>query len=163
MQASPTGLHFSDFTYGAMWWGFVYLAFVIDVFACQIVDLRASHTASAGFFLDALEQAVYKSRASQDKLVHHSDRGLQYLSIKYIERLVKAKIAPSVGSGADPYSSQACCACSGGQRTTPWPRRSVACSKPKSFTAVAPGAALKLSNMPRSNGSNTALSNKHFG
>jgi putative transposase len=90
--------------------------------------------------------AIHQRRPSQDKLVHHSDRGSQYLLIKYIERLVKAKIAPSVGSGADPYSSQACCACSGGQRPMPWLRRSMACSKPKSFAAVAPCATKKLSN-----------------
>jgi transposase InsO family protein len=90
--------------------------------------------------------ASHKRKSSQYKLVHYLDRGSQYLLIKYIERLVKAKIAPSVGSGADPYSSRACCACSGGQRTAPCPRRSMACSKPKSFTAVAPGATMKLSN-----------------
>jgi hypothetical protein len=104
----------------------------------------------------------HKRRPSQDKLVHHSDRGSQYLSIKYTERLAEAKIAPSVGSVGDSYPSRACCAYSAGQRTTPWPRRSMACSKPKSFTAVAPSAALKLSNMPRSNGSTTALSKKRL-
>jgi putative transposase len=90
--------------------------------------------------------ASHKRRPSQYNLIHHLDGGSQYLSIKYIERLAKAKIAPSVGSGADPYSSRACCACSAGQRTMPWPRRSMACSKLKSFTAVAPGATMELSN-----------------
>jgi putative transposase len=90
--------------------------------------------------------ASHKRKPSQYKLVHHSDRGSQYLLIKYTNRLARAKIVPSVGSGADPYSSRACRACSGGQRTMPWPRRSMACSKPKSFTAMAPGAAMKLSS-----------------
>jgi putative transposase len=90
--------------------------------------------------------ASHKRRPSQDKLVHHSDRRSQYLLTKYTKRLAKAKIAPSVGCVADPYSSWACCACSGGQRTVPWPRRSMACSKPKSFAAGAPRATMELSN-----------------
>ncbi len=88
-----------------MWRGFVYVAFVIDVFARRIVGWRASRTASAGFVLDALEQAIHQRRPSQDKLVHHSDRGSQYLSIKYTERLAEAKIAPSVGSVGDSYDN----------------------------------------------------------
>lgn len=60
----------------------------IDVFARRIVRWRVSRTASAGFVLDALEQAIHQRRPAQDKLVHHSDRGPQYLSIKYTERLV---------------------------------------------------------------------------
>jgi transposase InsO family protein len=98
---APNVLWVSDFTYVATWQGFVYVAFVIDVFARRIVGWRASRTASAGFVLDALEQAIHQRRPSQDKLVHHSDRGSQYLSIKYTERLAEAKIAPSVGSVGD--------------------------------------------------------------
>jgi putative transposase len=119
---------------------------VIDVFARQIVGWRSSRTASGGFVLDALDQVIQKRRSSQDKLVHHLDLGSQYLLTKYIERLVKAKIAPSVGSVADPYSCRACRTCSAEQRTLPWLRRSMACSKPKSFAAVAPGATMELSN-----------------
>jgi putative transposase len=89
----------------ATWQGFVYVAFVIDVFARRIVGWRASRTANAGFVLDALEQAIHQRRPAQDKLVHHSDRGSQYLSIKYTERLAEAKIAPSVGSVGDSYDN----------------------------------------------------------
>ena len=100
---APNVLWVSDFTYVATWQGFVYVAFVIDVFARRIVGWRASRTASAGFVLDALEQAIHQRRPAQDQLVHHSDRGSQYLSIKYTERLAEAKIAPSVGSVGDSY------------------------------------------------------------
>lgn len=78
---------------------------LIDVFARRIVGWRASRTASAGFVLDALEQAIHQRRPAHDKLVHHSDRGSQYLSIKYTERLADAKIAPSVGSVGDSYDN----------------------------------------------------------
>ena len=103
--SAPNVLWVSDFTYVATWQGFVYVAFVIDVFARRIVGWRASRTAHAGFVLDALEQAIHQRRPAQDQLVHHSDRGSQYLSIKYTERLVEAKIAPSVGSVGDSYDN----------------------------------------------------------
>ncbi|RJE78470.1 IS3 family transposase [Paracoccus sp. JM45] len=74
---APNVLRVSDFTYVATWQGFVYVAFVIDVFACRIVGWRVSRTASAGFVLDALEQAIHQRRPAQDQLVHHSDRGSQ--------------------------------------------------------------------------------------
>jgi len=99
--SAPNVLWVSDFTYVARWQGFVYVAFVIDVFARRIVGWRASRTANAGFVLDALEQAIHQRRPAQDQLVHHSDRGSQYLSIKYTERLAEAKIAPSVGRVGD--------------------------------------------------------------
>ena len=86
---APNVLWVSDFTYIATWQGFVYVAFVIDVFARRIVGWRASRTANAGFVLDALEQAIHLRRPAQDQLVHHSDRGSQYLSINYTERLAK--------------------------------------------------------------------------
>ena len=89
---APNVLWVSDFTYVATWQGFVYVAFVIDVFARRIVGWRASRTAHAGFVLDALEQAIHQRRPAQDQLVHHSDRGSQYLSIRYSERLAEAKI-----------------------------------------------------------------------
>jgi transposase InsO family protein len=102
---APNVLWVSDFTYVATWQGFVYVAFVIDVFARHIVGWSVSRTASAGFVLDALEQAIHQRRPAQDKLVHHSDLGSQYLSIQYTERLAEAKIAPSVGSVGDSYDN----------------------------------------------------------
>ena len=79
----PNVLWVSDFTYFATWTGFVYVAFVIDAFARKIVGWRASRTAHAGFVLDALEQAIHDRRPVGGGLVHHSDRGVQYASIKY--------------------------------------------------------------------------------
>jgi putative transposase len=101
----PNKLWVSDFTYVATWNGFVYVAFVIDVYARRIVGWRASRTASAGFVLDALEQALHARRPVEGGLVHHSDRGVQYVSIKYSERLAKAGIEPSVGSVGDSYDN----------------------------------------------------------
>jgi len=102
----PNALWVSDFTYVATWAGFVYVAFVIDVFARRIVGWRASRTAHAGFVLDALEQALYERRPVRGGgLVHHSDRGVQYLSIKYTQRLAEAGIEPSVGSVGDSYDN----------------------------------------------------------
>jgi transposase InsO family protein len=95
--SAPNVLWVSDFTYVATWQGFVYVAFVIDAFARRIVGWRVSRTAHAGFVLDALEQAVHM-REPGAGLVHHSDRGSQYLSIRYTERLAEAGIEPSVGS-----------------------------------------------------------------
>ena len=102
---APNLLWVSDFTYVSTWQGFVYVAFVIDVFARHIVGWRASRTANAGFVLDALEQAIHQRRPAQNQLVHHSDRGSQYLSIKYTERLAEAKIAPSVGIFGGSYDN----------------------------------------------------------
>ena len=100
----PNALWVSDFTYVATWVGFVYVAFVIDVFARRIVGWRVARTAHAGFVLDALEQALHERRPVRGGgLVHHSDRGVQYLSITYTERLAAAGIEPSVGSVGDSY------------------------------------------------------------
>ena len=101
----PNALWVSDFTYVASWAGFVYVAFVIDAFARRIVGWRVSRSAHAGFVLDALEQALYERRPVQGGLVHHSDRGVQYVSIKYTERLAEAGIEPSVGSVGDSYDN----------------------------------------------------------
>lgn len=102
----PNALWVSDFTYVATWAGFVYVAFVIDVFARRIVGWRVSRTAHAGFVLDALEQALHERRPVRGGgLVHHSDRGVQYVSIKYTERLAAAGIEPSVGSVGDSYDN----------------------------------------------------------
>ena len=106
MADRPNALWVSDFTYVATWQGFVYVAFVIDAFARRIVGWRASRTAQAGFVLDALEQALHDRRPVHGGgLVHHSDRGSQYLSIKYTERLKDAGVEPSVGSVGDSYDN----------------------------------------------------------
>jgi putative transposase len=103
---APNMLWVSDFTYVATWAGFVYVAFVIDTYARRIVGWRASRTAHASFVLDALEQALHDRRpAHRGGLVHHSDRGSQYVSIKYTERLADAGIEPSVGSVGDSYDN----------------------------------------------------------
>ena len=103
---APNRLWVSDFTYVSTWAGFVYVAFVIDAYARRIVGWRASRSAQAGFVLDALEQALHARRPfARGGLVHHSDRGSQYLSIKYTERLAEAGIEPSVGSVGDSYDN----------------------------------------------------------
>jgi transposase InsO family protein len=99
---APNRLWVADFTYVATWAGFVYVAFVIDVYARYIVGWRVSRTAHAGFVLDALEQAIHKRRPNRGGL---SDRGSQYLSIKYTERLAEAGVEPSVGSVGDSYDN----------------------------------------------------------
>ena len=88
--------------YVATWRGFVYVAFVIDVFARRIVGWRVSSSLVTDFVLDALEQAIYdRCGSTTTGLVHHSDRGTQYLSMRYTDRLAGADIAPSVGSRGD--------------------------------------------------------------
>ena len=102
----PNQLWVSDFTYVSTWQGFVYVAFVIDVFARRIVGWRVARSMRTDFVLDALEQALYARRAERDgALVHHSDRGSQYVSIRYTERLTEAGIEPSVGSKGDSYDN----------------------------------------------------------
>ena len=102
----PNQLWVADFTYVATWRGFVYVAFVIDVFARRIVGWRVSASLATDFVLDALEQAIYdRRRAGVQDLVHHSDRGTQYLSMRYTDRLTEAGIAPSVGSRGDSYDN----------------------------------------------------------
>jgi putative transposase len=102
----PNELWVSDFTYVSTWQGFVYVAFIIDVFARRIVGWKVSSTPHTDFVLDALEQALYERRPSTSKrLVAHSDRGSQYTSIHYTERLAQAGIEPSVGSVGDSYDN----------------------------------------------------------
>ena len=102
----PNQLWVSDFTYVATWAGFVYVAFVIDAFARRIVGWRVSASLRTDFVLDALEQALWDRRAdSLAGLVHHSDRGTQYLSMRYTDRLADAGIAPSVGRRGDSYDN----------------------------------------------------------
>jgi len=102
----PNQLWVSDFTYVATWRGFVYVAFVIDVFARRIVGWRVSSSLATDFVLDALEQAIYdRCGEASDGLVHHSDRGTQYLSMRYTDRLGDAGIGLSVGSRGDAYDN----------------------------------------------------------
>ena len=102
----PNQLWVSDFTYVATWAGFVYVAFVIDVFARRIVGWRVSASLRTDFVLDALEQAIYaRCDDTVGDLVHHSDRGSQYLSMRYTDRLADAGIEPSVGSRGDSYDN----------------------------------------------------------
>ena len=101
----PNVLWVSDFTYVATC-RLLYVAFVIDAYARRIVGWRVSRSAHAGFVLDALEQALHDRRpVSGSGLVHHSDRGVRYVSIKYTERLAEAGLEPSVGSVGDSYDN----------------------------------------------------------
>ena len=102
----PNQLWVSDFTYVSTWQGWQYVAFVIDVFARRIVGWRVSSSMHTDFVLDALEQALYARQPEREEaLIHHSDRGVQYLSMRYTERLTEAGIAPSVGSKGDSYDN----------------------------------------------------------
>jgi len=102
----PNELWVSDITYVATWCGYVYVAFVVDAYARRIVGWRVSRSLRTDLVLDALEQALWERReVGWDRLVHHSDRGAQYLSIRYTERLSEAGIEPSVGSRGDSYDN----------------------------------------------------------
>ena len=102
----PNQLWVSDFTYVSTWQGWQYVAFVIDVYARRIVGWRQSSSMRTDFVLDALEQALYDRQPERtDALIHHSDRGSQYVSIRYSERLAEAGIEPSVGSRGDSYDN----------------------------------------------------------
>jgi len=100
----PNQLWVADLTYVATWAGFVYVAFVIDAFSRRIVGWRVSQSLRSDLALDALEQALY-ARPDTHGLMHHSDRGVQYLSIRYTDRLREAGIEPSVGSAGDSYDN----------------------------------------------------------
>jgi transposase InsO family protein len=100
----PNQLWVADFPYVATWTGFVYVAFIIDVFARMIVGWRAARSMSADLTLDALEQALW-ARQVMGNLIHHSDHGPQYLAIRYSERLIDAGILPSTGSVGDAYDN----------------------------------------------------------
>jgi transposase InsO family protein len=101
----PNELWVSDFTYVSTWQGWLYVAFVVDVYARRIVGWRVSSSMQTDFVLDALEQALYDRQPAADALTHHSDRGSQYVSIRYTERLDQAGIRPSVGSRGDSYDN----------------------------------------------------------
>jgi transposase InsO family protein len=101
----PNALWVADLTYVATWRGFIYVAFVIDAFARRIVGWRVSNSLQTDIALDALEQALYDRQISEQTLIHHSDRGVQYVSIRYTERLSEVGITPSVGSVGDSYDN----------------------------------------------------------
>jgi putative transposase len=103
--ARPNQLWVADLTYVATWSGFVYVAFVIDAFSRFLVGWQASGSLRTDLALDALEMAIWRRQAQLDGLVHHSDRGSQYLSIRYTERLAEAGAACSVGSRGDSYDN----------------------------------------------------------
>jgi transposase InsO family protein len=102
--ARPNQLWVADFTYVATWAGFVYVAFIIDVFSRAIVGWRVSRSMRTDLVLDALEQALH-ARPHASGLVHHSDRGVQYLAIRYTERLAAVGIERSVGTVGDSYDN----------------------------------------------------------
>ena len=102
----PNALWVADFTFVSTWQGFVYVAFIIDVYARYIVGWRVSATARTDFVLDALEQAIYARQPDRDGgLIHHSDRGSQYVAIRYTQRLAEAGIESSVGTVGDSYDN----------------------------------------------------------
>ena len=101
----PNQLWVADFTFVSTWQGFAYVAFIVDVFSRFIVGWRVSRNMKTDFVLDALEQALYARRPERHRLIHHSDRGSQYVSIRYSERLSAAGIEPSVGSTGDSYDN----------------------------------------------------------
>ena len=118
----PKQLWVADLTYMATWTGFVYVAFVVDAFSRMIVVWRVATTLRSDLALDALEQALY-ARSESDRLVHHSDRGGQYLTIRYTERLLEAGIESSVGNVGDSYDNVLAEAIIGLYRTEPIRRR----------------------------------------
>jgi putative transposase len=101
----PNQLWVADLTYVATWSGFVYVALVIDAFSRYLVGWQASRSLRTDLALDALEMAIWRRQAQLDGLVHHSDRGSQYLSIRYTERLAEAGAVTSVGSRGDSYDN----------------------------------------------------------
>jgi transposase InsO family protein len=100
----PNQLWVTDFTYVSTWQGWLYVAFVVDAYR-RIVGWRVSRSMQTDFVLDALEQALYARRPARGELICHSDRGSQYVSIRYSERLAEAGIEPSVGSKGDSYDN----------------------------------------------------------
>ena len=104
VAARPNQLWVADITFVATWTGFVYVAFITDVFARYIVGWRVSRSLHTNLVLDALEQAGWARRETKG-LIHHSDHGCQYLSIRYTERLIEVKIEASVGSVGDSYDN----------------------------------------------------------
>ena len=139
----PNQLWVADFTYVATWTGFVYVAFVIDVFARRIIGWRVARSMHAELVLDALEQAIW-SRSGIEGVVHHSDRGSQDLSIRYSERLAEAGAQPSVGSVGDSYDNALAETSSGFSRL-------------RSFTNAVRGEIWRLLSTQRWNGSTGSI------
>jgi putative transposase len=140
--AAPNRRWVADITYVATWSGFVYVAFVVDLFSRRIVGWRASTSLRADLALDALEHALWqraRDHADVTGVVHHSDRGVQYLSIRYTERLAEAGAVGLVGSRGD-------------SMTTPGPNRRSGCSRPNSSEDAGRGAASTTSSSPPWNG-----------
>jgi putative transposase len=102
---APNRLWVADLTYVATWAGFAYVAFVVDAFSRMIVGWRVATSLRAELALDALEMAVWARQGDLDDLVHHSDRGSQYLSVRYTERLAEEGAVASVGSRGDSYDN----------------------------------------------------------
>ena len=102
---APNRLWVADLTYVSTWAGFCYVAFVVDAFSRRIVGWRVSTSLHAELALDALEMAMWARQGDTEGLVHHSDRGVQYLAIRYSERLAEAAVAASVGSRGDSYDN----------------------------------------------------------
>ena len=102
---SANRLWVADLTYVRTWSGFVYVAFITDVYSRAIVGWQISRSLRSDLALDALEQALWSREGPFDGLVHHSDRGVQYLSIRYTERLAEAGVVTSVGSRGDSYDN----------------------------------------------------------
>lgn len=103
--SAPNRLWVADLTYVRTWAGFVYVSFVFDVYSRFIVGWQAASHLRTDLALDALEMALWRRRSDVSGLVHHSDRGVQYLSIRYTERLAEAGIEISVGSRGDSYDN----------------------------------------------------------
>jgi putative transposase len=124
---APNRLWVADLTYVATWAGFAYVAFIIDAFSRMIVGWRVATTLRAGLALDALEMAVWVRQDTRlDHLVHHSDRGVQYLSVRYTQRLADQGAVASVGSRGDSYDTQSRI-CGVGRRLGVWLVIRVAC------------------------------------
>ena len=105
VAAAPNQLWIADITYVATWSGFAYTAFVTDVYSRRIVGWRVANTLRTDLALDALEMAIWSRTETLEGLVHHSDRGVQYLSIRYTERLAAEGAVTSVGSRGDSYDN----------------------------------------------------------
>jgi hypothetical protein len=131
----PNRLWVADLTYVPIWAGFAYVAFVTDVFSRKIVGWRVSGSLRSDLALDALEQALC-ARGDVEDLIHHSDRGVQYLSIRYTERLAEAGIEPSVGSVGDSYDNAlAACSPAPGGKPRPWKLTAPRAGEPSSELA----------------------------
>jgi len=102
----PNQLWVSDFTFVSTWQGYANVPFIVDVFSRFIVGWRVSRNMKTDFVLDALEQALYGRQPEKSGLIHHSDRGSQYVSIRYSKRLLQAGVEPSVGSTGDSYDNE---------------------------------------------------------